>query len=115
MSKQKPYIILGPSARKLCWNYDGVVIGGAVNFFLGETEELKDIDIIVPLAKWPEACRMIPMGAVANAFGGFKYKEGKYSYDVWPGDVAQTLLENYARKIKAYCPRTGVLVSTEVK
>lgn len=112
--KAKPYMVLPPTARKFCWNYDGVIIGGYVKFLLGEAESAKDLDIIIPLHKWPEACRLVPTGSKSNCFGGFKFREGNIEVDVWPGDALQTLREQYPKGIKAYCPKTSLVIKLEV-
>lgn len=113
MKVLKPYMILPRTARQLCWNYDGIIVGGYVKYLLGESEDAKDIDIIVPLHKWPEACRLIPGIARANSFGGFKFKELGVEMDVWPGDALQTLREQYVKGIKGYCPKTNLIINLE--
>ena len=109
----RPYSVLGPVGRRLCWECEAWIIGGCVNYLLGTTEQLKDIDIMVPLHRWPNACRMIPSGAAANSFGGFKFKDGQYDCDVWPGDVAETLCLTTPQKIRAFQPMRSVLLTSQ--
>ena len=95
---KKAFQRLGPIGLKLCHLYDAIVIGSsAETLALNLDRGLTDIDIIVSPDKWVLACKLIPLTAVANEFGGFKFIDGEVETDVWAGDAAQTLLKSPTR------------------
>ena len=106
----KPHQLLGPVARALCWTQGGVVIGGAAQYFYDvtvlsdDTSNLKGIDIVIPLDNWVTALKLIPISAVANSFGRFKFKDGAYEVDVWPDDVFRVALES-SSDVKIWSPK----------
>jgi len=98
----KVHALIGPVARQLCIVFDGVIIGSmAEKLFLGPEISAPgknnhvctgdDIDIVVPLDRWVQASKIIPHHARANAFGGFKFRDGALELDVWADDVARVL------------------------
>lgn len=99
----KPHAMIGPVARRLCWIHSGVVLGSGALYLAGKVKEKpRDLDIVIPLGEWPTACLLIPEGAKANSFGGFKFKEGVVEVDVW---VAEPITILNTRGGCAYSPK----------
>lgn len=70
---------LPATVYKMVNTIDGWIVGGAAT----ETNP-KDVDVMIPLARWPEAALLIPPDARPNTFGGWKWEEGGVSIDCWP-------------------------------
>lgn len=105
----KPHLRMGPIAKNLCWLFDGVVVGSCINYLRGLTDAVpKDIDIIIPLDRWIKASKLIPIGAKANSFGGFKFRDGRIVVDVWADDVVRVMYTSGTKE--ALIPKTGQVI-----
>lgn len=84
----------------LCKEYGAFIVGGACLYLLEESNNLKDIDIIVPLKHWNDAVFILPDTAKINTYGGFKFDSGetfydnKISIDVWCQDLSEYCLNH---------------------
>jgi len=106
----KPHEKLGPTARHLCYIYDAWIVGSSVNYIRGlNSNNPKDIDIVVPLSKWIIASKLIPEGAMANKFGGFKFEEDGTIYDVWTDEVSNLFLQ-WNDTLTAYQPKFKIAI-----
>ncbi len=101
----KEHAKLGPVGRKLCWMFNSWIVGGAVAYLSGESKiKPKDIDIIVPLDEWIEASKLIPEGATANRFGGFKFNDNGIDVNVWADEIGKLFLMA-GKDCKMYQPK----------
>jgi hypothetical protein len=83
-------VAMPPAVRLLCEGGSWVV-GSAAAWLVGATDASpKDWDVLVPFSEWRHSSRIVPPGAEANSFGGFKFASGDgVVLDVWPGELAQ--------------------------
>lgn len=73
-----------------CW-----LIGGAVRYMLGDTDELpRDWDIVCPFYLWANVAVTLPKNAAANSFGGLKFVSDGVEIDIWPGEIENVLIRN---------------------
>lgn len=72
----------------LCKDFGAFIVGGSCDYLLGEKDDFRDIDVIVPLCKWNNAVYYIPNNAVKNSFGGFKFVSNNIEVDVWCQDLS---------------------------
>ncbi len=95
----KSFKRLGPVGLKLCTLYDAFVIGSSAKVLALDQHQvpITDIDIVVSPDKWVLACKLIPLSAKANEYGGFKFIDGEVETDVWAGDAALTLMASPTR------------------
>ena len=81
---------LGPIGRQLCYNWDGWIVGGAVDYICGITNQPpKDIDIIISPFLWRHASLSFPSNSTLNRFGGVKFNDSGIIIDCWPDEVGQ--------------------------
>lgn len=73
--------------RAMCFGCNGWIVGGAAKYLCGQTNTVRDWDIIVPVHSWPKAGKMLPYGSEINTLGGVKVTTGGYEIDVWPDDL----------------------------
>ena len=110
----KNHELMGPAGRQLCWVFNGIVIGSVATLVATQQGDLHrkdipaDIDIIIPLDQWPQACRLIPEKARANRFGGFKFSDGGKSTDVWPEDALRAAIAAGCEYL--WVPRTSHII-----
>lgn len=98
-----------PIVRALCFLHDAWVVGGAAKWLVGDTKELKDWDIIVPIRHWTDAQHLIPYGTKSNTFGGFKIA-GDIEIDIWAEDLDHLFLTADKGPGIAVQPRRKVVV-----
>lgn len=113
----KPFLKLPRTARQICWLYNGIVVGGAVNWLIEETfDEPRDIDIVVPIDEWQRANKLL-IGAESveiNALGGIFFVDihmetGKsFGVDIWPEDTMR-MLSLYPKPVRAFHVKSGTL------
>jgi hypothetical protein len=75
--------------KSFCRMANAVIVGSYAQYLVTDVGERPlDIDLIVPLYRWPDAVIIIPRGARANTFGGYKLldDEKQLLIDVWPDD-----------------------------
>lgn len=97
---------IGPVTRQLCTLFDAIIIGGGVAYMADNTGKVKppkDIDVVVPIDRWVQASKLIPNGAIANSFGGFKFQDGPLEVDVWADDALRIFCCN--KHLSFYCMR----------
>ena len=98
-------------ARQLCLNHEAWIVGSAalpdVDF-----DHVKDVDILVPWARWHRAAGLLlPLSPKPNSLGGWHVSVERsvgepLLYDVWPGDL--TFLAGQPRFRAAWCPEKGM-------
>mgnify|MGYP000932877179 CR=1 FL=1 len=85
--------------RVLAASFDAFIVGGATKYLMNQTDECRDLDIIVPFTKWPDAQRLIPKEATHNTFGGSKIVDGEVIIDVWCTDLSRFLINNSSKEV----------------
>ena len=117
-SKQKPektHNRMGDIGRQLCYLYDAWVVGSGVKFLTSVHHDAipYDIDYVVPLDRWVEACKLIPSGSKTNSFGGAKFTDTNgITADVWAEDVVR-ILATAQKNGRAYQPKYGKLITID--
>lgn len=88
-----PYDKVNKTPREVrVFAMSGWIVGGGARYLLDiDTDPPKDWDILIPWPEWNYIRGLIPEGAKANRFGGFKFTDGEYVLDVWPDDLGQFL------------------------
>lgn len=78
--------LLPRTVNLLVTNYEAWIVG---SYAAPPDERLEssDIDVVVPLSRWPQAVQLIPRGSTMNSFGGFSFQEDGRLVDVWAGDL----------------------------
>lgn len=113
ISTEKPHNRMGNIGRQLCFLYDAWVIGSGVDYLRGNKLTPYDIDYVVPLDKWSEACKLIPTGSKTNSFGGAKFTDSNgITADVWAEDVARILATAQKNGV-AYQHKYGKLITID--
>lgn len=103
-----------PLVELFAQRYDAWIVGGAARYLLDLEENVKDWDLLVPLYRWIDAARVLPRGATANAFGGFKFQSHGHTLDVWGGDIGEHFSQNPYIPDYAIHLRTGTLLISGV-
>lgn len=75
-----------------------------------DSDEGKDLDIVVPFSHWYTAAQLIPKNATVNTFGGWKFTENSKVVDVWPDDLTTILKNKTVKSNWAFHPRTNTRV-----
>lgn len=113
-SKRKPHEKLGNVGRAFCYIFDAWIVGGGANYIAGKDLRVpKDIDILIPLNKWVEACKIIPKDSKINSFGGAKFIDSNgIIIDVWTDDLGAVMM-NTPHKPVAYQPKKQIYLKVE--
>ena len=110
---EKPHNRIGNVGRQLCFLYDAWVVGSGIDYLIGNNKIPYDIDYIVPLDRWIEACKLIPVDSKTNSFGGAKFTDSNgIVADVWAEDVVR-ILATAQKNGRAYQPKYGKLIRIE--
>ena len=91
-----------PIVSKLCYCFDGWIIGGAAKDL---DKPPRDYDVIIPYYLWHQASIIIPQDAKINSFGGWKFIDDGFNVDVWPDDITRML--KVAMVEAVYHPQSG--------
>lgn len=83
-------------------HHEAWVVGSAAD---PKNRNPRDWDIIVPFSTWQAACALIPFYAHPNTFGGWKWQDGEFEIDCWPGELGWLFQSPRARF--AWQPRYG--------
>lgn len=97
MSSTLPKLVVA-----LCTNFDAWIVGSAAD---PSNDNPRDIDVLVPIYSWGQACHLIPKNAKVNSLGGWKCFDD-IEIDIWPGDLGW--LMQSSRSKYAWHPRSGI-------
>jgi hypothetical protein len=91
--------ILPPLVRRLVYGPCQAWIIGSAAQSDAVLDRVRDFDVLVPYAKWPEASLLIPAEAKPNTFGGWKCESEGRVVDVWPDDIGRLLINNLTKAV----------------
>lgn len=111
----KPHQLLSPVARLLCYNHNGFIVGGAVDYLSGNSSlKPKDIDIIINPIKFMsvmmEIRTLVGENIKLNSFGGFKIEDEIFTLDVWPDTLENLILNN--TQCKFFIPQERKIIES---
>ena len=97
--------VLPALVAQLVYVCDAWIIGSAAAPD-ADLAQVRDFDVLVPFANWPQAAALIPSTAEPNTFGGWKCQSFGREVDVWPDSLDRILVRVLNSHI--WHPNSGV-------